>query len=79
MHLAAPFNLVRKSCVGYDDRLSRNEFGFGMVLRNLLAMYIGGLGHATRIATTSYLTELPWPRLPNAIQCDEPKKDRVVI
>ena len=79
MHLAAPRPTMSENRVSHDDHTSRNKFESGMVLQELLAMYTGDLGHASRIATTSYLTELPWPGLPDAVQCDESKRDRVAI
>lgn len=79
MHLAAPRSTLSENCVACDDHLSRNEFGFGMVLQNFLAMLTGGLGHASPIVSHDYSAELPWPRLPDTLVRDESKKDRVAI
>lgn len=62
---ASRFNLVRKFSVRHEDHLSRNELGFGIVLRKCLAVSTGVLGHGTLLAALVYLTELQWPRLPD--------------
>jgi hypothetical protein len=51
LHFVQP--CVRDLYVCRDDRLSRNELGFGIVLQEFLGRLTGGLGHESRDASLS--------------------------